>query len=259
MLGPTQAWAAVYSAIKDVEELPGDVRSQILSITVAGSLVRGDFVENRSDVDVHTVFRGAADNPRRSEAHRQLRPCFDRHFAAYRGRSLNPMAWDDVWVSEGQLPREPAESGRHRFKALGIYFFDFLKHHRTVWGEDFTSAMPAPADPKPLAGERLDFLIERAEWTIRDEPEEQQRLPLLAGSAVALLQVYFGPEPSLHKSDLLPRYVGCVPEFAAKPFGLDVLNDYLSGPTHREDLPHPGEEYLAFLKAARELIERNPL
>ncbi len=58
MFDEQAAWAAVHDGVREVEKLPDEILSQIVSITVAGSLVRGDFVEGRSDVDIYTVISG---------------------------------------------------------------------------------------------------------------------------------------------------------------------------------------------------------
>ena len=184
-----------------------------------------------------------------------VRSCFDRHLGPYKGCVANPFAWDDVCVSSAGLPRRPEDAGHHRLKALGIYFFDFVKHHRTVWGEDLTRQMPEPVDPRPLIPDRLEFLIAAAE-KVRDEGYvEWARLGLVAGGAVVALQVYFSQEPSLHKAEVTRRYGQAVPDFPEKPFGLAVWNNYLHGPVMQEKLPRPFEDYHALLAAAKRLVE----
>ena len=76
--GEREAWECVRRGVRDVEKLPEDIRARIVGITVAGSLVRGDFVTSRSDVDVYTILRDTAGSKAwESEAHSCIRECFD--------------------------------------------------------------------------------------------------------------------------------------------------------------------------------------
>ena len=256
MLNEQKAWAAVHDSVRAVEQLPSDVRSQIVSITVAGSLPRGDFVENRSDVDVYTIVAGEIQSPWESDAHARVRSCFDRHFAPYKGDSLNPHVWDDVCLGAADLPACGEDFARCRFKTLGIYFFDFQKHHKTVWGEDFTASMPQPVDPRPLVAGRLSWYVEQAQKITRGGQHQKLRIiPHLAGGAVTALQIYYGDELSIDKFVVLRQYTRSVPDFPGKSIGLEVWTDYLSGDVSPSDnLPNPPETYLCFLKAARKLL-----
>ena len=255
-----EAWAAVHQGVEDFQQLPDDVRSRLLSITVAGSLVRGDFLESRSGVDIYTVYDPVIEKPWNSEAHARVRPCFDRHFAPYRSLSVNPNAWDDVCVEGSTLPREPDQVGPHRLKGLGIYYFDFVKHHRTVWGEDFTRSLLEPADPRPLVPERLDWLIERANEIAGKDPADRGPMPIIVVEAMRALQIYFSEEPSIHKSEVIRRYKAYVPDFTEKPFALTVWDDYLRQDAREHAcVSRPPEDYLIFLQAAKRLVQQNPL
>ena len=260
VFGERQAWAAVRAGVKDVDRLPDEIKSQIVSITVAGSLVRGDFIDNRSDVDIYTVLAEAAERVWESEAHSRIRSCFVRYFNPYMECSANPGVWDDVCLSVERLPRRTEDFAREPLKALGVYFLDFVKHHKTVWGEDFTLGMPAPVDPKPLIPGRLDWLLAKVEEIVR-ECYAELRTPILVGAAMTALQVYFSEEPSIHKSEVIRRYRRFVPDFPEKSFGLEAWDYYLNGDIIRDAdlLPHSSEEYRSFLRAARQLVEQNPI
>jgi hypothetical protein len=258
--GEREAWAAIESGVGDVKRLPESARWRIYSITVTGSLVRGDFVENRSGVHLFTVLRGVDEPVWESDVHRQVRACFEKYFSPYKGLSRNPGVWDDVCIGERSLPRRSEESGRHRIKALGIHFFDTRKHHRTVFGEDFTLSMPEPVDPKPLVPERLQFLLNQADEIVWNNRQQEERMPLLAEGAVVALQLYFDGEPSLNKFEVLPRYEKSVPDFAGKGFGKRVWNNYLSGEINHDGEPlEPFDEYYRFLQAARDIVGQHPI
>ena len=62
MFTDQKAWAAIYGAISEISALPDSIRSRIMSITISGSLVRGDFIEDNSDVDVYTLIRNEVEN-----------------------------------------------------------------------------------------------------------------------------------------------------------------------------------------------------
>ena len=255
--GEKEAWAAIDASARDIQSLPESVQSDIVGIIVAGSLVRGDFVENRSGVHIFTALADTAGPAWESETHWQARECFDKHFRPYLGSSAHPYVWDDVTVGMSSLPRLPEDAGRHRIRALGVYFFDTVKHHKTVFGEDFTLRMAPPADPKPLLPERMNWLLNAADEIVLANRENQKRMQLLAGGAVVALQIYYGDEPTVNKFEVLPNYERTVPEFEMKRFGRDVWNEYLSGePTYSEDLPRPFEDYYRFLRQVRDTVNQ---
>ncbi len=255
MFDEQAAWAAVYCGVEDVEKLPDDVRSQIVSITIAGSLVRGDFVTNRSDVDIYIVLTGEMEQPWQSEAYERIGPCFAEHLSQYKGFSANPHVLDCVCLAAGKLPRKREDFADQRLKAMGIYFFDFAKHHKAVFGEDFTRGMPEPVAPKPLVPARLDFLATWGERIVRKDPADKMRMLLLAGAAVTALQVYFSDVPSIGKFDVLRQYSHAVPDFPQKDLGLEVWNDYLNGEiVANSDLPRPPNDYVSLLRGAKKLV-----
>ncbi|KPK85796.1 MAG: hypothetical protein AMJ81_02735 [Phycisphaerae bacterium SM23_33] len=62
----------------------------------------------------------------------------------------------------------------------------------------------------------------------------------------------------LDKSRITRRYVRAVPHFPEKPFGLAVWKDYLNAEAAKlAGPPRSLEEHLAFLQAARQVVEQN--
>ncbi|UCD09168.1 MAG: nucleotidyltransferase domain-containing protein, partial [Dehalococcoidales bacterium] len=130
MFNEQVAWLAVNKAIQDIEtELTTSPRSKIISITIGGSLVRGDYIEDLSDVDVYTLVRGNIQEYWDSEEHKTVRSNFETYLSQYKGHSHNPFVWDDVSICEEDIPKTLDDLVNQRIKALGIYLFDFIENH----------------------------------------------------------------------------------------------------------------------------------
>ncbi|MDP6439436.1 MAG: nucleotidyltransferase domain-containing protein, partial [Candidatus Brocadiia bacterium] len=168
MLTARKAWQAVEQAAIALSGLPTDLQAQIVSVTVAGSLVRGDFIENNSDVDVYTVLKGDPNSPVWLKAHEAVRACFEQQLSRYKGYSHNPFVWDDVLVSSAKLPSTVEEVGNQRLKAFGVYLFDLIENHRTIFGEDFVERLPPHPNPRSLLFRRVQHLHERAAMAVND-------------------------------------------------------------------------------------------
>ena len=259
---PQAIWRALNAAREDVQALPGSARDEIRSIIVAGSLVRGDFIPGRSDVDVYTVLAGDIERAWEGQTHRAVRECFERHFAPMKRTSLNPFFWDDVCISESQLPPRAGYNGRHRFKAFGAYLFDFVDHHRILYGRDVVRDFPAPVDPRTLVPERAATLAAQARELVEKKDGEIGRLVLLAGSAVVALAVACQDEPSLHKDDITRSLETRAPDFPARELALGVWRDYLTAPVrHVEsaaDLPRDVRSYVTLIEEIERLLASRP-
>jgi predicted nucleotidyltransferase len=255
MLDEQSAWSAVDGAVRHVWALGQRLRAQITSIIVAGSLVRGDFIADNSDVDMHVVLRGHVEVPWASQAYRAVSDCFDRAVSPYRGRSHSPRVWDGVCVSEAGLLRSATQAAAQRYKAFGIYLFDLVAHHRTVYGRDVLAELPEPPDPKSLVIPRLDRLCRQAQAGLDGPAEHRARIPMLGVEAVKALQLYFGGEPSIHKRAIAEVYAEAVPPFAMKPFGLELWRCYTESryPDGRQ-ASKPLAETVEFVRQARRLV-----
>jgi predicted nucleotidyltransferase len=258
MFNEQAAWVALRNAAEDIGRLPTATRSAITGVVVAGSLVRGDFLAERSDVDVYTVLRGQVEQPYDTDAHRAVKSCFDRYFAPYRGHCHHPQVWDDVCLPEAALPGRSEDVPGQQIKALGIYLFDLVQFHRTVWGTDFTAAMPAPPEIRLLVGPRLDGLVCSIGELTGDDAARAARAMMLVVEAVRAVNLLFCEpgKPSLHKRDVLVGYNTRVPTFPMKSFGLALWKDYAD--ERRADRPREAksvDECLAFLRQAAALAK----
>jgi hypothetical protein len=258
MFNEQAAWVALRNATEDIGRLPTATRSAIIGVVVAGSLVRGDFLAERSDVDVFTVLRGQVDQPYDTDAHRAVKSCFDRYFAPYRGHCHYPHVWDDVCLAEAALPGRTEDVAAQPIDALGIYLFDTVQFHRTVWGADFTASMPAPPEVRSLVGPRLDGLVRAIGELTGDEAARCARAMMLAVEAVRAVHLMFceAGKPSVLKRDVLIGYNTRVPTFPLKAFGLALWKDYAD--ERRADRPRERksvDECLAFLRQAAALAK----
>ncbi len=227
MVNEQVAWLAVNKAVQDiVRELATSPRSKIISITIGGSLVRGDFIEDLSDVDVFTLVRGDIQEYWDSEEHKAFKSYFDLYLSEYKGHSHNPFVWDDLSICEKDLPKTLDDLANQRIKALGIYLFDLIENHRTLYGEDFTRSLPQNSDPKILVIPRIDGLLEIAEKIINDT-QNRDRIYLMGVEALKALQLYFGEKPAIDKPTIERVYRKNVPDFPMKSFGLDLWQNYV--------------------------------
>ena len=97
--GGKEAWDATDHGSRDFGNLPEEVKSAVLSIALAGSLVRGDFIPDRSDVDLYTLYEAKAVD---ADIHERVRGCFDPHFAPYKGHSHNSVRLGRCLPDAGQ-------------------------------------------------------------------------------------------------------------------------------------------------------------
>ena len=257
MLDEQSAWAAVDEAAGYIRAWARPVRSQVAGVVVAGSLVRGDFVEDSSDVDVYTILCGEIAEPHESEAYAAVAECFDRATARFRGFSGCPSVWDGVCLSEARLPKSTEDATRQRFKMLGIYLFDLAANHKTIYGRDVFSQLPTPPDPKDLVAARLEWLCKQMEAVFQGDPRHHFRIAMAGVEAVKALQLYFAKTPTIDKRDIPGIYARVVPSFGLKGFGLDVWRSYVGSryPDGRQPTM-PTATTLEFLSQAREMVSK---
>lgn len=260
MFTEQKAWDAVNTALEDIKALPEKTLSQIVSITIAGSLVRGDFIEDNSDVDIYTLLSRESGIAWKSDVNRDCGKIFDRHFAPYTGYTGNPYVWDNLIVGEDDLPKTSEEALSHQFKSFSIYLFDFLDNHRTVYGEDTTARLPRIPDLTILVAPRLERLLGRAQDIYTKEPENHSRIYMFAVEALKAVQLYFSEVPSIHKDRVIDGYIRNVPEFPMKRFGAEIWRDYVETRYPDNVKQHkPLSEYVEFLREVRKVVIENQI
>ena len=255
MFNEQVAWLAVNKAVQDiVRELTTSPQSKIISITIGGSLVRGDFIDDLSDVDVYTLVRENVQEYLDSEEHKTFRSYFESYLSQYKGHSHNPFVWDDVSICEEDLPKTLDDLANQRIKTLGIYLFDFIENHRTVYGEDFTRRLPENSNPKSLVIPRIDSLLERAE-KIFNNTQNRDRIYLMGVEALKALQLYFGENPAIDKPTVERVYREHVPDFSMKSFGWEIWQNYVDP---KVKIPiNPVERYLEYIRDVQKLVQEH--
>ena len=140
-------------------------------------------------------------------------------------------------------------------KTFGIYSFDLIENHRTVYGDDFTSRLPRHPNTKIMVPERLDNLLKKALNIYENEPENQFRIYMFAIEGIKSAQLYFGDKLSIHKSYVIKAYRERMPNFPMKQFGLEIWQNYIETRYPHNVKPHkPISEYIDFLKQIRNLV-----
>jgi len=216
--------------------------------------VRGDFIEDLSDVDVYTFVRENIQEYWDSEEHKIIGSYFESHLSRYKGYSHNPVVWDDVSICEEDLPKTLDDLANQRIKAFGIYLFDFIENHKTVYGEDFTGRLPQNSNPKSLVIPRIDSLLERAEKII-NSVQNQDSIYLMGVESLKALQLYFAEYPAIDKPSIERVYREHVPDFSMKSFGWEIWQNY-SNPKIKIPL-HPVEKYLEYIRDVQKLVKEH--
>ena len=128
------------------------------------------------------------------------------------------------------------------FKSLGNPF----------WANSPLMEYPGPPVPVPssCAGAWLRFLCGR-------QTDSSPRAMFGAYKAVTAAQLYFG-EPTLNKYRMLELYQRYVPDFPDKPFGEQVIRNYIgSFYPERPPLLLPAARYAAFITELERLVENS--
>jgi predicted nucleotidyltransferase len=224
------------------EDLPG-----VRSVCVYGTLVRGDWLERNSDLDVAVLRQpdaaGAlpAGHARLGEVASDL--LGGRAFPSHTPGGVDfctlpsfPTTDDDVRRVSGFFP-------------FNIFLFDFLQHSEMLWGEDFRRRMPAPPDPVSLAAQALERLLDRVHDLGRS-PALRHKAPFNAYKATVIAQLFFG-ERTLDKTRMLALFHRNVPDFPTKAAAESLIRQYV-GATY-PDHPPEFEAAAHYVELIREL------
>ena len=220
--------SAIRQVGENIDALPSAKRDKVYSLTLSGSLVRGDFRPGISDLDVHMVLRGAMPYPQASDEFGYLFGAIRRRIVAVEKTEGHNSIVDCVCVSLERLPGLGDGTVNAAIKSLGFYRFDLQAHHEVLWGEDFACRLPPGPPPRTMVLGRLERSLQRAEMAVQD-PAQRFRVAMAAVEAVKTIQLLFANPPSIHKEDVSRVYRDHVPDFQGKHEGWDAWNAYLSG------------------------------
>ena len=212
--------------------------SNIRSVFIAGSYVRGDWLEHCSDLDVGVVFapgRGevaetsfglryisdAEDEPGFRLIQATIQEAVaDRVFYSQLPGGIDLMAYPEVPTDLTYVLQQKGPP------AFNVFIFDFKENHRIIFGDDFSTELPQP----PPFSEVLSKSLEVAETRMReldDSPEGCRRATYLCWRLIQKSQVFYG-ELTLDKTRLLSLYREHVPAFASRNVGEFIIRQYLS-------------------------------
>ena len=236
MVPTEQDYRSVIRAVSgDIESLSSGARENIFSLTLSGSLVRGDFRAGSSDIDIHLVLRGTIPDPQASDDFCQVRDVIRRRVEAIEHANGLRTIVDLVCMCLARLPGLGDGTVNPAIKMLSFYRFDLQAHHEVLWGEDFASKLPPGPAPRSMVVDRLASSLRRAEQIVHDSAQ-RFRAGMLAVEAVKAIQLLFADPPSIHKADVSRVYRDVVPDFPGKADGWRVWNEYLAGKPIPQDL-----------------------
>ena len=227
-----EAWEIVNRSKERVYHLDSEVREKIYSIVLYNSLVRGDFLPDVSDIDIMIVMKTPNMIFPQEEA-KLIMDVFDEESKsfkrkAYRGRHHGVAVVDSIAFGEPELPlrgRTPIQTNTvlapPEIKPLGIYAFDFVKYNKVLFGENFIPYLEVKP-PKAFIPERAARMRNRLQDRRVHEP---MGLPLIAGEALRLAELYFG-EPDLDKRRILTNFMKYVPGFPLQSFSQTLHRQY---------------------------------
>lgn len=226
------AWLAVDKSIQSLC-LDSALTEKVYSIILYGSLVRGDFLPQVSDIDIMIVMKMKDGIFPEREA-RQIIRVFEEESKPYRtppprGRHHGQAVFDAIAFGEPELPlrgRTPVPTNSilapPEIKPLGIYAFDFERFNRILHGHNFIPAMEVRS-PRSFIPERARWMRDRLRQFFKEQPSF---VPVTTGEALRLARIQFG-EPNLDKRTALADFMENVPDFASKSFAKTFWQQYL--------------------------------
>lgn len=240
----TRLLAALEQAGRQVDLSPELISAGAVSVTLAGSLARGDFRLGGSDVDLLVVHDHPGLTPAEAAREAALRRLV-RHFSeplqrlAATTQAGLTLVMDCHLVGAGALADQPrwADPATARpdltghDRLLWLYAFDLQAHHRTLWGPDPTVGLRivSPQAYLPAAvAEARRRLEELSNLPAGLSEEQVPPWKALAGEIMALLALQAGC-PTLRKRDLHRYFNACAPYFKGKDFAASLWAEYLYG------------------------------
>lgn len=221
------AWEIVDSAGKDIADLPGEVKRDIIGVAVGGDLIRGDFIPNNSSLLVFPLISNRKtlyiyDTP----AYGAITEIFDKRCKPYFDCTEAPTVWQNLTIDEIHLPVSaesfdpPTIPQPHWYS---IYLFDLIDYHHVIYGDDFIKDLYRP-DPRKftrrMGSEMLRIMRSKASAPTRPPAGFGTVVHWQALKMVRILQLYFSAGvPTIAWMDTLSNYREHVPAFPSKSFG----------------------------------------
>jgi hypothetical protein len=220
----------------------------VRSVYISGSYCRGDWLDHSSDLDVNIVLRDTAQSVQDKDI-QWIQSSIEKGKAGRNFPSQCPGGVDLGLISEKYIPKTQAEASiPSPYSPFSTTMFDLKAYHLTLYGEDPEEFLPPVPVPSSCAGAWLRFLCGR-------QTDSSPRAMFGAYKAVTAAQLHFG-EPTLNKYRMLELYQRYVPDFPDKPFGEQVIRNYIgSFYPERPPLLLPAARYAAFMTELERLVE----
>ncbi|NJE12004.1 nucleotidyltransferase domain-containing protein [Thermococcus sp. LS2] len=204
------------------------LKNELYSLILYGSFVRGDFIENVSDLDFFAVIlKDESVIPKLKQ------------ILEYCTKEINAVEVDLAWEYLENIG-DPLSKGVP-FKFLTIYQEDFLENHIVVYGKDIADILP-----EYKFEDLLGWRIERILKLIKRSKGNSKLMHILAGETVRLLALINGAK-SLKKNDIMN-----ILEKIRDEEALEIYKAYLDGRKLKFD-----EEFLVkFIEARIEKIKK---
>ena len=221
------AWEIVNAAGRDIENLPNDVKQDIIGVAIGGDLARGDFIPNNSGLLVFPLLSNRLslyiyDTP----AYKAITKVFDRLCKPYYDCAEGPTVWENMTLDEIHLPKtaesfDPPAIPQPQWYSM--YLFDLIDHHHIIYGEDFIKDLYRP-DPRNLtirmASETLRIVRTRAAGPTKPPVGFETITHWQVLKMIKILQLHFSPDaPTIAREKVLSNYKQYVPDFPCKGFG----------------------------------------
>ncbi len=162
-----------------------ELRSNIYSLILYGSFIRGDFIKNVSDIDFFAVlFRESKNTINKL-----------RNILNYCCKDVEAIEIDLSWECLGNLD-DPLNKG-YPYKFLTIYQEDFLNNHVVIYGSSIKNLIPK-YNWKELVKWRVYRLLNYSnKWM-----NNAKMLHITAGEVIRLLALINGAK-TIKKNDIL--------------------------------------------------------
>ena len=224
MTDTAKYYEALDRCVKRLPEL-GILKNWVYSIALYGSLPRGDFLAEVSDVDLFVILEWPAiTSAEEWESFDEISGSFSKFFLDCFKEVSIPRSrgylLDLVMLSKEHLPfkekqvRLDPDFDYVVFKYFGVYSFD-IPNWKIIYGEDFRTKLNT-FDSKALAPAMAKNIIDRI-----DSTSSAKEVLGYAAHALRLAQVYYG-EPTLDKRKILANFHRYVPQFPLKDQAVEI-------------------------------------
>lgn len=222
----------------------------IKNVYLTGSFVRGDWLNMSSDLDIQILFHKDSPESERNADLLKMQQTVSNNFGnpPFPSQAMEaPFGLD--WSTNDYLPTTTQNILEVTpFSAYNIFYFDFYKNRKLLFGVDFTNELPQPVDITKTIKPTVEFLTERI--CKSNLHIDVRRCAYDSYKIAVILQLLFGVM-DIDKRKMLDLYLKNVPEFSHKHWGEIIIRNYV-GSYYPDRKPTYFERsvYMEFAQAA---------